>query len=158
MAVQPRPAIERIQARMAEVDTSDPSACHQWPGARREKGYGVISLGSRRSGLTNVTRVVLEHKLGRPLGSRLYALHTCDNPPCCNPAHLYEGTRRQNTIDALKRGQHVTKLTEDDVRAIHADTSSTHTSLARKFDVSRTLIAGIRAGRNRALVTNGTPS
>jgi len=29
--------------------------------------------------------------------------HRCDNPPCCNPAHLYVGTRKQNIADAVER-------------------------------------------------------
>jgi hypothetical protein len=35
----------------------------------------------------------------------LYVLHHCDNPPCCNPLHLYAGTQRQNIHDAIARGR-----------------------------------------------------
>jgi hypothetical protein len=33
--------------------------------------------------------------------------HHCDNPPCCNPEHLYEGTQTQNNEDMVSRGRHV---------------------------------------------------
>ncbi len=35
----------------------------------------------------------------------LDVMHTCDNPPCCNPAHLVQGTRKQNIRDAINRGR-----------------------------------------------------
>jgi len=151
-----RAAIDRVHDRMAGVDTSDPNACHEWPAARSESGYGLVGRGVRGSGIARVTRVVLEEGLGRPIAPRMFALHTCDNPPCCNLAHLYEGTRRQNTIDAIKRGQHITKLTEDEVRAIRRDRRANATAIARDYGVSRTLIRGIQQGRNRAFVSEGT--
>lgn len=36
---------------------------------------------------------------------KLDVMHSCDNPPCCNPAHLSQGTRRQNIRDAISRGR-----------------------------------------------------
>lgn len=35
----------------------------------------------------------------------LLALHTCDNPGCVNPAHLYPGTRANNNADMVARGR-----------------------------------------------------
>jgi len=85
----------------------------------------------------------------------MFALHTCDNPPCCNLAHLYEGTRLQNTLDAIERGQHRMKLTESQVRAIRADPRTNATAIGRDYGVSRTLISGIKQGRKRASVSKG---
>ncbi|TYP82056.1 helix-turn-helix protein [Blastococcus xanthinilyticus] len=54
-------------------------------------------------------------------------LHRCDNPPCCNPQHLYAGTPAQNTDDMVSRGRQVAprslangraKLSDADVAAI----------------------------------------
>jgi hypothetical protein len=56
--------------------------------------------------MQRVNRVALEQKLGRPLLPGMQALHTCDNPPCRNPEHLYEGTQKQNIADVLARGHH----------------------------------------------------
>lgn len=36
---------------------------------------------------------------------KLDVLHGCDNPPCCNPAHLTQGTDADNIGDAMKRGR-----------------------------------------------------
>lgn len=52
-------------------------------------------------------RWLLGHLRGKPLVSKPRGVedgcHTCDNPPCCNPAHLYVGTRKQNVADAVER-------------------------------------------------------
>jgi len=48
-------------------------------------------------------RLSLELALGRPLAPGMLACHTCDNPGCIRPSHLYEGSPRANHQDALRR-------------------------------------------------------
>jgi hypothetical protein len=50
-----------------------------------------------------VHRLALERKLGRPIKPGYFALHTCDNPSCINPKHLYEGTPADNVRDLVQR-------------------------------------------------------
>lgn len=103
----------------AKVQRGAPDECWPYTGARDVAGYGavVLSPGSRRR--TKAHRVVLQASLGRPIRRGMLACHRCDNPPCCNPAHLYEGTAKDNARDAVERGRNAHPLgsRRPDVRA-----------------------------------------
>lgn len=83
----------------AKVAVADPDACWEWTGAKWANGYGVIGLsGSRNAG---AHRVSLALSLGldvAQLGSG-HVCHTCDNPGCVNPKHLFLGSRQDNVSD-----------------------------------------------------------
>jgi hypothetical protein len=87
--------------------------------------------------------------------------HTCDNPLCCNPAHLVPGTHEDNMRDMVERGRsawHDTpststpraKLTADDVRSIRKQSAEgvTRDALAKQFNVSIQTIKAVRSGRH----------
>jgi len=76
--------------------------CLEWRGATLPKGYGRVRQGNRTR---IVSQVALEKKLGRPLLPNHYALHRCDNPPCFNPNHLFEGTLEENYDDMTTKGR-----------------------------------------------------
>jgi hypothetical protein len=42
-------------------------------------------------------------------------LHTCNTPRCWNPMHLYDGTKRDNALDSIADGTHVTYKGEQHV-------------------------------------------
>lgn len=98
------------------------------------------------------THLVLAEE-GRPISFGKLALHTCDNPPCCNPRHLYEGDHQDNHNDMDRRGRRrigerhpSAKLTEDDVRAIRKD-NRTLVSIAADYGVTFALIGAIKRRR-----------
>ena len=87
-------------------------------------------------------------------------LHTCDNPPCCDPLHLYFGTNADNNADMSSRGRFSTaalqgagnpnsRLTDHLVREIRSRVRSgeTRAALGRELGVSRQTISDIAAGR-----------
>lgn len=140
---------------MAEVDTSDPASCWDWPGATQNGGYGHVGAGRRGEGNIRVAVVVLEDKLGRPLKPGKIACHTCDRPPCANPGHLYEGTEQTNQQDVIDRGRRKiggedprAKLSHADVVAIREDPRS-HREIAAEHEISRSLVSMIRSGSKR---------
>jgi DNA-directed RNA polymerase specialized sigma24 family protein len=82
--------------------SAGPDACWPFTGYTTTKGYGRIRVPGRRSAQAH--RVAWEVAHGRSAGKRLVR-HTCDNPPCVNPAHLRLGTAAQNSADMVRRGR-----------------------------------------------------
>lgn len=77
------------------------SGCWLWAGSADRKGYGQIMTAV---GLVLATHVSLSID-GKCIPSGMMACHRCDNPPCVNPDHLFVGTAKDNTDDAMKKGR-----------------------------------------------------
>jgi DNA-binding Xre family transcriptional regulator len=91
----------RIDQFWSRVDKSGgPDACWPWVKAKPGK-YGSVTINGKPK---VASRVAYELARG-PLAPGLLACHTCDNPPCCNPAHLFAGTYYDNTMDAIRKGR-----------------------------------------------------
>lgn len=95
------------------VERSDPDSCWEWTGARMASGYGRVWTGVH-AGFSH--RVAYELGIGESPGS-LMVCHRCDNPPCCNPDHLFLGTRADNNRDARDKNIGRAKFGPDNHRA-----------------------------------------
>ncbi|MDQ2874806.1 MAG: HNH endonuclease [Actinomycetota bacterium] len=121
-------------------------ACMEWPNARSADGYGQVSRDGRT---LYVHRVAFAEANGRePVGE---VRHTCDNPPCFNPAHLIDGTHRQNAHDMLRRmRQPAAKLDWQkvaDIRSAYGAGGVTQQDLAGRYGVSQRLISQVTLGK-----------
>lgn len=95
--------MKSLQQRINEkVDRSGgPDACWPWQACCNAKGYGNINVNDK----TRLAHaVVLELHTGEKANGR-HALHRCDNPPCCNPEHLFWGSNTDNIEDRVKKGR-----------------------------------------------------
>jgi hypothetical protein len=143
--------------------------CWRWTGRKVQDGYGYFQVKKKRYIASRVAYFL--HFGIDP--SELNVLHTCDNPPCCNPEHLFLGTQPQNIADMVSKKrnksmplnqnrQHIhpemvtgsknprSKLTEDQVKSIREQLSKgiTAREIAKQFNVHASLIGHIKHRRN----------
>lgn len=91
---------ERFWARVDR--SSAPEACWPWTTRVGRFGYGRLSVDRRQ---VHAHRVAFELS-GGSIPDGFYVLHRCDNPPCCNPAHLFVGTHADNMRDRHQKGRY----------------------------------------------------
>lgn len=143
---------EARQRFWAKVSAGSSGECWPWIGSRRPTGYGKIKAAGRFWQSTHVA-LILDGR-PQPEAPNNFALHSCNTPPCCNPAHLHWGSHQTN-MDEMKsqsRGsmgsRHgMAKLTEADVLTIRASTEH-YLDAAARFGVTPSMIHNIRAGRS----------
>jgi hypothetical protein len=140
-----------IDERFFEKVIPEPnSGCWLWDGACFVTGYGKFKKG----GIDGYAhRFSYELHFGQ-IKNGLHVLHTCDNPSCVNPEHLFLGTQADNNWDSMKkgrraRGERLGKLTEDDVRYIRRSTESGG-KLAVRFGICRSNVGAIRRSESWA--------
>lgn len=147
------PLSERLWARIAR---GAPDACWEWTGQRNGNGYGIVTI--LHSTRLRAHRVAWE--LANNRSAEGYEVcHSCDNPPCCNPAHLFLGTHQDNVADMVKKGRQqrgerngsaiLTSAQVDEIRAELAAGTICRV-LAARYGVTKWAIHSIKQGRNWA--------
>lgn len=138
----------------SKVDRSGgPDRCWPWLLSCNRGGYGQLQLRSRKH---RAHRVAFFLTHGRwPAVAR----HRCDNPPCCNPAHLLEGTHEDNMRDKSRRGRVARKAGEANgraklvaqdaecIRKLYATEVFTFAELGRAFGVAKSTVLHIVHGK-----------
>ncbi len=117
--------------------------CWEWTGYCGERGYGQFHLTHERPVGAHVFSLELES--GTPVPDGMQVNHKCDNPPCCNPAHLFIGTQLDNMRDKVAKNRqargedHGSSILNKDmvhiIRTRHASGDSP-TTIARDLGVS----------------------
>ncbi len=120
--------------------------CWEWRKGRLEAGYGRISISK---GEEKAHRFAYALAFGS-IPEGMIICHSCDNPPCVNPSHLFCGTHSDNSQDMAAKDRshfgtshHRAKLGEDDIRAIRAD-DRLHVDIAAAYGVTRGLVSMIK--------------
>lgn len=129
--------------------------CWVWQGSLRGE-YGCVHTNGRTK---SCHRVAYELRKG-PIPDGLEIRHSCDNPPCCNPAHLSVGTHSENMRDMSDRGRGCGQvLVEQDVmriRAMFFDEHIPQRTIAKAFGMSPAAISLAVRGVNWTAI--GVPS
>ncbi len=122
------------------------TGCWEWQASCYTDGYGRYIINRTIRCAHRVS-----YEMGHdPIPKGMLVCHTCDNPPCVRPSHLFLGTYKDNMIDASRKGRmcrgeenNKSKLTEKDVKGILSDTRS-HRTIARDYSVSHNVIGKIK--------------
>lgn len=165
--------IEAIRIHLSEKLSSklaigQINGCWLWTGAGSDDRYGVITHQRQHY---STHRVAYELWKG-PIPFGLFVCHSCDNPACCNPDHLFLGTPKENTDDMVSKGRRVTpasaftketirqqiatgrktgqKLLPDDVLTIRQRVSrgENRKLICAEFGISNSTISAIVTGQN----------
>jgi hypothetical protein len=91
------------------------SGCWEFSGAKNAQGYGRAKLDGKNIGAHRASYIL---KNGTILNG-MFVCHTCDNPSCIRPSHLFLGTHGENMIDMMKKNRgRIRFLSDEDKKEI----------------------------------------
>jgi len=154
-----RKSIEERFWEKVEVGSLD--ICWPWKASRNKWGYGRIGYKGK---LVTAPRLSYQLVFG-DVPEGLCVCHSCDNPACVNPSHLYLGTFRDNNLDKMSkgrwRGNHTrgenrpqSKITEDKVKEIRnlAKQGMSNRKIAPLYNISHSAVDSVINGRTWSYV------
>ena len=154
-----------IRRFWSKVDRKGPDDCWEWLGHRHVRGYGIFWCNGKNE---RANRMALIYSGIEPADDSLISIHSCDNPPCCNPAHLRWGTNADNANDKVLRKpakgeqSHNATITNAIVAEIYRLRLSGKTSpeIAESLGLTKTLVMNIYTGRawKHRLGVDGNPT
>lgn len=140
----------------SKVDHRGLDECWPWLAAFRGKtpkqNYGAFWMDGRHHPANKIALIFS----GVEVPDGMFACHTCDYPPCCNPSHLFVGTQQINMDDKVRKGRqvkgvkcHTAKLTPEDVVEIRAEKPDGRTPnglcvrIAKKYGITTQYVSEI---------------
>jgi hypothetical protein len=125
------------------VNRGSPDSCWEWlKSVKAGLGYGQFGF----AGKTLASHRVAYKIAFGPFDESLDVCHKCDNPPCCNPSHLFLGTASDNMRDAVRKGRKQWKLDWDKVREmrrLYSEEGYSFVELSRSFGVTGVFVARV---------------
>ena len=143
----------RINMRIRKCACGDPCAQHCWPwqGYTDAEGYGESFAQIEGQRERYVHRIVWAAQHGHR--ALLEVTHTCDNPPCANPAHLRLRTHAENMADMYAKGRDRLRELSSRTREIYAriydGSGTTFASIGAEYGISQPRVSQIKARLDR---------
>lgn len=147
--------MKNIKERIVRNIRITPNGCWEWQGTPRKNGYCRTTYtrnGQRESWYLHRLSYFAFKNNEQDLPPNFDVCHLCDNRRCCNPEHLFLGTRLDNMHDAKNKGRVArgkklphTKLTEKDIQEIVelASKGVLYKEIAKKFNVCKQYVGRI---------------
>jgi predicted XRE-type DNA-binding protein len=136
----------------ALVDRRGDDECWPWKRPIKYHQYGQFSMYGKQR---NPSRWAFYLAHGDP--GELDVCHRCDNPPCCNPTHLFAGTAKDNLGDMAAKGRslrgerhNLAKLRADQVETIRELLASgrySQRAISYAYGVKHPTISNIKSGK-----------
>lgn len=124
-----------------------PNDCWEWKGGTTYSGYGLVTRRKIKNTMILSHRYAWYLKYGKFPDN--LCCHTCDNPSCVNPDHLFEGSHKDNMEDMACKDRHGrSKLNKKDIPKIRFLLGKMkQDDIAALFEVSPTAITDIKKGK-----------
>lgn len=120
--------------------------CWLWNGPKmKNDSRGCFSVNNKTF---TAPRMALALKLGYALRSDQWALHSCDNPRCVNPDHLWVGDQKDNMADCAAKGRMHRQNTSI---CINGHTYTAETTMLKKSGVKVCRLCHARSMGKRAV-------
>jgi hypothetical protein len=141
---------ELVERFNACVERGAEDDCWPWVGLMKSQGYGQFSFKRVRYIASRLAYFLANGALEPDQ----IVCHACDNPPCCNPRHLFSGSHKDNAQDCVRKGRMFnpvgekhsrSRLTEAAVREIRCS-DLTLRALAAQYGVTHTTVRHARVG------------
>ncbi len=145
---------KEARKKISENIKKMPNGCWEWKRSRQLSGHGSICF---KIGVFRAHRVSYLAFKGE-IPKEMCVCHSCDNPPCCNPEHLWLGTKKDNSIDMWKKGRRASfrgikngraKLTEERVLILRENENNMEklTSLSKDFGIDLATVYNVISRR-----------
>ena len=136
-----------LEQRLLSRIEKQENGCWIWRGSTTGR-YGKIGAAGYQLG---THRVAYELWVGR-IPEGLFVMHTCNNPRCCNPAHLCVGTNKQNVQYSGACGRrakpnNAAKLRPCDaaeIKWLALNTHKTHATISKLYGVNKATVSDIK--------------
>lgn len=143
--------IDVIIKKFRQTNLQSLDSCWPWVDFINRTGYGIFSLGSHNY---TVSRFVLK-SIYAYIPRHIEVCHTCDNPACFNPDHLFLANHAENMRDMFRKqranrafgersgASKITELQASEIRNLHANTDLTTTQIGDMYGICRNSVSRI---------------